>query len=270
MQKKNEMQLETLLLESIQKPGLLLEAYRAFHNFSIQNQFWAHWQCRSRGVKVGPLATFKQWKAKGRSVKKGEKAIELCMPRTFDKKDKDTGEKTGKKGMYFIFVKRWFTVSQTDGETVSPVDLPEWNIDKALDTLGIKLEEYDSANGNAQGYAYENKIAVNPLAQLPNKTLFHEVAHFVLKHTANNNYTATAVKEVEAESVAMCLLELNQLDGAEYCRGYIQSWIEKGGSIPADSAKKIMSAVNKIMDAGKTEKEKSYDATNKSNLKQTA
>jgi antirestriction factor ArdC-like protein len=39
-------------------------------------------QCIERGIQPGPLATFPKWKELGRHVKKGEKAITLCLPVT--------------------------------------------------------------------------------------------------------------------------------------------------------------------------------------------
>ena len=39
-------------------------------------------QCFERGIQPGPLATFPKWKELGRHVKKGEKALTLCMPLT--------------------------------------------------------------------------------------------------------------------------------------------------------------------------------------------
>ena len=35
-----------------------------------------------RGIQPGPLATFPKWKELGRHVKKGEKALTLCLPLT--------------------------------------------------------------------------------------------------------------------------------------------------------------------------------------------
>ena len=35
-----------------------------------------------RGIQPGPLATFPKWKGLGPHVKKGEKALTLCMPLT--------------------------------------------------------------------------------------------------------------------------------------------------------------------------------------------
>ena len=54
----------------------------------------------------------------------------------------------------------------------------------ALRELGIQQVDFTSTDGNAQGYAFERSIAVHPVAQLPHKTTFHELAHIVLGHTA--------------------------------------------------------------------------------------
>jgi hypothetical protein len=39
------------------------------------------------------------------------------------------------------------------------------------------------------------------------------------------------------------------MDGAEYCRGYIQNWLA-GADIPERSAQRIFSAADKILKAG--------------------
>ena len=49
---------------------------------SLGNQLLALFQCFERGIQPGPLATFPKWKESGRHVKKGEKALTLCMPLT--------------------------------------------------------------------------------------------------------------------------------------------------------------------------------------------
>src|SRR6266568_9133085 len=69
-----------LLQEAVSKPGYIHEAYRRFHNYSLGNQLLALFQCFARGIQPGPLATFPKWKELGRHVKKGEKALTLCMP----------------------------------------------------------------------------------------------------------------------------------------------------------------------------------------------
>jgi hypothetical protein len=42
----------------------------------------ALFQCFARGIRPGPLAIFPLWKELGRYVKKGEKALTLCIPLT--------------------------------------------------------------------------------------------------------------------------------------------------------------------------------------------
>ena len=71
-----------LLDEAVRKPGFIHQAYSRFHNYSLGNQLLALFQCFARGIQPGPLATFPKWKELGRCVKKGEKALTLCMPLT--------------------------------------------------------------------------------------------------------------------------------------------------------------------------------------------
>src|SRR5258707_4126058 len=71
-----------LLSEAVKKPGFIHEAYSRFHNYSLGNQLLALFECFERGIQPGPLATFPKWNSLGRHVKKGEKALTLCMPLT--------------------------------------------------------------------------------------------------------------------------------------------------------------------------------------------
>lgn len=79
------------------------------------------------------------------------------------------------------------------------------------------------------GYASGNRIAINPVAALPHKTRFHEMAH-VLGHTAehalqDDERTPRSLREVEAESVAYILCSLLDLPGRDESRGYVQAWL---------------------------------------------
>src|SRR3989441_12753527 len=64
-----------LLVEAVNKPGMIMEAYSAFHNYSIGNQILALVQCQMRGLEPGPINTFPKWKELGRIVKLGERAL---------------------------------------------------------------------------------------------------------------------------------------------------------------------------------------------------
>src|SRR5437870_4857362 len=71
-----------LLEHAVTDPGLVSAAYHAFHSYSVGNQLLALDQCLTRGIPPGPIATYGGWKSLGRQVRKGEKAIVLCMPIT--------------------------------------------------------------------------------------------------------------------------------------------------------------------------------------------
>ena len=86
-----------LLVEAVNKPGLIMEAYSAFHNYSIGNQILALVQCQLRGLEPGPINTFPGWQALGRNVKRGERALILCMPITRKVRDEEAaGERTAR------------------------------------------------------------------------------------------------------------------------------------------------------------------------------
>lgn len=257
-----EINFNELLNEAINKPGKLLEAYKAFHNFSLGNRILAAIQCTVMGIPISPLGTFNQWKEKDRHVKKGSKALTLCMPIIKTRKkivrDEKTGEEKEEKIKYtdFIHKKQWFTLSQTNGEEINYESYDvKWNKEKALKELNISEISFEIMNGNCQGYAtLNNEIALNPLAQLPFKTLFHELAHIVLEHTkketlVDSKEVTLNIIEAEAEATALLCLESLGLEGSDYCRGYIQNWLQ-GNEIPEKNAKKIIIAADKILKAG--------------------
>src|SRR4030095_4995087 len=101
----------------------------------------------------------------------------------------------------------------------------------------------------------QRSIAVSPLAQLPHKTLFHELAHVILGHTSEADFSDTErtpknLREVEAEAVALLCCEALDLEGAEFCRGYIQNWLKGDAAIPEKNAQKILKAADQILKAG--------------------
>ena len=113
-------------------------------------------------------------------------------------------------------------------------------------------------------YARQRSIAVSPVAELPHKTRFHELAHVVLGHTAeaeaglsDSDLTPRSLREVEAEAVALVCLEALGLPGADHCRGYIQHWNQhrEVEPIPERSAQRIFKAADQILKAGTADTE---------------
>src|SRR4029453_3594673 len=126
----------------------------------------------------------------------------------------------------FVFRRSWFMLAQTDGQPYQPAAVPAWDLAHALSTLNVEEITFEMINGNCQGYAKDRQIAINPLAQMPAKTRFHELAHIELGHTSEAIHDSERLprnlKEVEAEAVALLCLESPGMEGADYCRGYIQ------------------------------------------------
>src|SRR5215831_20546619 len=81
-ERQDSIQFRQLLEEAVSTPGVLMKAYSLFWNYSLGNQILALIQANQRGIPLGPIASFNGWKELGRHVKRGEKAIELCMPVT--------------------------------------------------------------------------------------------------------------------------------------------------------------------------------------------
>lgn len=250
----NENKWSDLLKAAVSEPGLILKAYSNFHTYSLGNQIAAIVQCCQRKLEVGPINTYVGWQKLNRQVKKGEKAIRLCMPLTRKVKEKESSEDQTVI-TNFVWKPNWFVLSQTNGEPVAMLEVPTWNKERALAVLGIQEVPFVETNGNVQGYARKREVAISPLAAMPHKTLLHELAHIELSHTLESDFSDSEItprnlREVEAEAVALLLCESLELPGSEFCRGYIQNWLQ-GDVIPEKSAMKIFGAADRILKAGK-------------------
>ena len=248
-----------LLRDAVERPGRLLEAYTTFHNYSFGNALLALEQCIRRNLQPGPLNTYRGWLERKRQVRKGETGITLCMPMPFKgtKQTDSVGDETAESRTRYAFRFRayWFVLAQTEGEDTCVPPIPGFDINTALRTLNITRTSFDEMNGNIQGFASGREIAVNPVAALPHKTTFHEIAHIILGHTTSeklvdSEQTAKHIREVEAESVALICCETLGLEGADFCRGYIQHWLKAEKEIPNSSAARIFAAATSILKAG--------------------
>jgi antirestriction protein ArdC len=251
-----------LLHRAVNEPGVISKAFSKFHNYSFGNQLLAFVQCESRGIEPGPIATYPRWKELGRHVRKGEKALTLCMPISIKRTEKV--EKDGQQveqeayATWFVYKNHWFVLSQTEGNAYEPDPIPGWDQTKALDGLQIRMVAFTALDGNVQGYARDREVSISPLAEQPESTLFHELAHVVLGHTAEGSLNSDSkdrtprdIRELEAECVALLCCESLGLPGAAESRGYIQSWFN-GNEVPERSAQRIFHAADEILKAGRT------------------
>jgi hypothetical protein len=90
--------------------------------FSVSGPFlgYTHSHIDARFIVSGcqqDIPDYKGWQDKSRQVRKGEKAIWLCMPITRKKRKEDTDEDEVSIAC-FVWRPNWFVLAQTDGESV--------------------------------------------------------------------------------------------------------------------------------------------------------
>lgn len=147
---------------ALDAPGDMQGMYDRFYSYSFLNQMYL----RLQGV-AEPVATYKRWQAIGRQVLKGSRAKEIICPIVVKPKEEE-GE-TEARVIGFKLVRCIFTLSDTEGDELPPVQLPEWDLDTALQRLDITQIPFNELNGNLQGYSRGHNIAINPLAVNPAK-----------------------------------------------------------------------------------------------------
>lgn len=230
--------------------GNMGSVYSRFYNYSFLNQMYLYIQ----GV-AEPVATYKRWQAIGRQVLKGSKAKEIICPMVVKQKDGTGEEKEAVIG--FKPVRCIFGLSETEGDELPPISLPEWDMDRALQKLDIRQVPFTQLNGNIQGVSRGREIAVNPVAVNRLKTLTHEMAHIVLGHTlpeaAERYATHRGIFEFQAEATA--LLTMNELETiaeetAARSRAYIQGWLDQDRP-PETAIRQVFSATERILKAGR-------------------
>jgi hypothetical protein len=246
-----------LLDEALTAPGNLQGIYSRFHSYSLTNELLFLMQ----GIHE-PVASFSRWKSLGRHVLQGAKAKEVIVPLLVNEpapEDEPLEEKRERVARLigFKLVRGVFGLSDTDGAELPPFNLPGWDVQTALDKLGIRRVPFENTNGNLQGYSQGVEIAINPVAVHPEKTLLHEVGHVVLGHTLPHSLddyqTHRGTKEFQAEATAyLTMNELGQLDEATaaHSRGYIQHYLE-GERPPEPAIRQVFTAADRIFKSGR-------------------
>ena len=224
------------LTEALDAPGSLGNTYTRFYNYSFLNQV----RLMMQGT-FEPVATYKRWQELGRQVRKGSKAKVVLAPVMVSRDAKDgsgnivigTDGKPRKRQILVGFreSRTVFGFSDTEGDDLLSVQLPDWDTDTALAVLEIDCVAFNMVNGNVQGFSFVDDngrhLALNPTAAYPVKTMLHELAHLVLGHCKAGDNAHRGLAEFEAEAAAYLAakeLELIAWDPAE-SRAYIQRWL---------------------------------------------
>jgi len=232
-----------------------------FHNYSFNNTLLIAMQKPDASLVAG----FHKWKKDlGRTVKKGEKAIQILAPAPYKKKvlmtkiDPNTHQPVlGKDGtpvkeekeitVPAFKVVPVFDVSQTEGREIPTIGVHELtgSVEQypvffaAIKQTSPVPVDFEHIQTGARGYYHqvEHRIAINfGMSDLQNlKTLIHEIAHARLhaidKDHPPENPPDRYTKEVQAESVAYTVCQHYGLDTSDYSFGYIAGWSE-GKELP--------------------------------------
>jgi hypothetical protein len=257
--KRRSLDWQALIDEALTAPGSLSDQFNRFYNYSYLNTALLMLQ----GVRE-PVASYQRWKTMGRQVLKGSKGYEIVRPITVTKKN-DEGE-VESTFHTFKFVTGAFTYSQTEGEELPPAEVPNWNLDRALERLDIKRVPFSLLDGNVAGISTGREIAINPVDPHPLMTTAHEVGHILLGHTEPPKLAEyrehRGLYEFQAEAVAyLSLHELDKItdEEASESRGYIQHYMQD--QRPPDTAiRAVFGATNKLLKAGRLAVEGGEDA----------
>ncbi len=115
----------------------------------------------------GPDNEFETHKL-GRHVRKGERALTLCMPETVKRPGEEDAEGDEPDVFTrFIYRSPWFVLAQTEGQDIEPAPIPSWDRARALAALGVEEVPFDTTDGNVLGFARARSIAINPVNLLP-------------------------------------------------------------------------------------------------------
>lgn len=253
-----------------------LKFMNTFHQYSACNSLLIWFQ---GGTLV---AGFNAWKEKGRSVKKGEKAIKIYAPVMakgwFTALDADGNPKVDEDGHEIKVQKQYikgfrrvsvFDVSQTEGKKLPELSEPkmltgdmnedEFNglFDMISKATTAKVGFEDLQEGNGYFAPSENRIAVNRgmSKEQTIKTLIHEVTHSLLhtKEEMKKNPKSREQKEIEAESVAYIVCSYLGIDSAEYSFEYVCGWSMGDTKIVAKSMDTIKKTADKIIEVLQSE-----------------
>lgn len=231
-----------------------LEAMSKFHHYSFGNCLLIYFQC----PEAQAVAGYTTWKKLGRSVKKGEKGIQILAPcpqkilMEQDKLDAQGNAVIGPDGQpekESAIIKRQrfkiayvFDLSQTEGKELPALGVDELTGDvegfgsifHAVEVLSPVPIHFREAQASKGCYNHlEQCIYVNEgMSQVQTlKTLIHETAHAKLHALPVENGKIIGkpdkdgpTREVEAESIAYVVCQHFGIDTSDYSFAYVTGW----------------------------------------------
>lgn len=220
-----------------------LQAMSRFHRYSYKNiiLILAQYPSASR------VAGFHAWKKFGRSVKKGERGIQILAPCSYTKLEQREDAESGTQEVVAVKKRRYkveyvFDVTQTEGRELPDLvgelsgDVEQYEmICAALQAASPVPITFGSLPPGVKGqYSHVDQlITILPgMSQVQTiKTMIHEVAHSKLHALPVENGVVTGkheksrpTRETEAESVAYVVCQRLGIDTSDQSFGYVAEW----------------------------------------------
>ena len=236
-----------------------LKFARSFHTYSLNNLLLI----LAQSPEATMVAGFRQWQAKGRQVRRGEKSIKIFgySEKTLEQTDDAPDEH---RVLRYFPVLSVFDVAQTDpidGAEAIPVDPTRRLVGEddhgVIPPLTSHLESHgwtihraplSSASGYTDPESHRVTLADSLSTEHAAKTLIHEAAHIELHHIDDvEEYGAHRGRmEVEAESVAFIVAGLTGFDTSAYSIGYITGWADENTNVIRDTAARVLKTAHAI------------------------
>jgi len=243
-----------------------------FRQYSFNNTMLILIQCPT----ATRVASYKQWAAMGRQVRKGEKGLQIFAPMMRKREDEKTGEeKRYVSGFRLVSV---FDVSQTDGDAL-PDDVARPMLLDGEDPEGLMaslikianlhgyLIRFGPSTRGENGYTSPSEKMIQISEGLSDaqrtKTMCHEVAHMLL-HCDDKALTEDAmlhrnVAEVEAESVAYIVAQVHGMPTESYSVPYVAGWSNGKPEVVAATADRVLKTAKRILEVTEADAEEAAE-----------
>jgi antirestriction protein ArdC len=243
---------------------------RSFTNYSVNNTMLIWLQAPEATMVAG----YKRWKALGRQVRKGEKAIKILAPILRRVEDEETGEWVKKvAGFKDCNV---FAAEQTDSENGEPLPSPPLTgkvtgdeaheaavgdlyalLSRICDAEGIPISEETLRPGH---YGYHDPVRSRIVLSsgIPEirkaTTLCHELCHYFLHPLRASIALDTATKETEAEGASFAISGHFGIDTSAFSFPYVARHAEDPKTLQGvlDRIQKVVGQVLEYTEHAKT------------------
>lgn len=237
-----------------------------FHRYSLSNVLLI----LSQRPDATRVAGFRQWQARGRQVRKGERAIKIFGYSTKRTEPDEARDSDEERRRTFYPILSVFDISQTD-----PIDGIEEVPDYALrlkgdqdagifDATAAWLTEqgwtvtHESLGGEDGATSIDGTKRVRIHDALTPAhaalTILHEAGHATMHNDLTDYHQHRGIYEAEAESVAYITAGVLGLDTSANSIGYIATWTRGDVDTVKNTATRVLATVRTILD-GITEPE---------------